>query len=76
MYSFCAIRFQMIFLVRVEYRARVPGDSVKGKLPGLVVNVKDSQFEPLSLDMGLNPGFTKKLDGKMDHLLAEKVMKK
>jgi hypothetical protein len=29
-----------------------------GKLPGLVVSVKDSQSEPLSSDMGSIPGFT------------------
>jgi hypothetical protein len=41
------------------------------KLPGLVVNVKDSQFGPLPLDVGLNPNFTKKLGGKMVHLMVE-----
>ncbi len=34
-----------------------------GKLPGLVVNVKDSQSEPWSLDVSSIPGFAKKLDG-------------
>ncbi len=29
----------------------------KGKLPGLVVNVEDSQSEPWSLDMSSIPGF-------------------
>jgi hypothetical protein len=29
-----------------------------GKLPGLVVNVKDSQSEPWFSDMGSIPGFT------------------
>ncbi len=32
--------------------------------PGLVVNAEDSQSEPWSSDVGLNPGFTSKLDGK------------
>jgi len=31
---------------------------------GLVVNAEDSQSEPWSSDVGLNPGFTSKLDGK------------
>jgi len=43
-----------------------------GKLPGLVVNVEDSRSEPWSLDVGSNTGFTKKLDGKMDYLIADK----
>jgi hypothetical protein len=34
-----------------------------GKLPGLVVNVEDSQSEPWSSDVGSIPGFTQKLDG-------------
>jgi hypothetical protein len=29
----------------------------KGKLPGLVVCIKDSQFEPWSLDVSSIPGF-------------------
>ncbi len=29
----------------------------KGKLPGLVVNIEDSQSEPWSLDVSLIPGF-------------------
>ncbi len=32
--------------------------SVLGKLPGLVVNVKDSLSEPWSSDVGSIPGFT------------------
>jgi len=46
-----------------------------GKLPGLVVNIEDSQSEPWPLDVGSNPGFTKKLHEKMDHLMAEKLIK-
>ncbi len=34
-----------------------------GKLPGLVVNVEDSQSEPWSLDVSSIPGFALKLDG-------------
>jgi len=40
------------------------------------VNIEYSQSEPWSLDVGSNPGFTIKLDGKMDRLLAEKSNKK
>jgi hypothetical protein len=31
---------------------------IQGKLPGLVVNVKDSQSEPWSSDVGSIPAFT------------------
>ena len=63
---------QLFYNRREEYRLQG-----LGKLPpGLVVNVEDSRSEPWSLDMGLNRGITLKLDGKMDHLMAEKVTKK
>jgi hypothetical protein len=38
-------------------------EQILGKLPGLVVNIKDSQSEPWSLDMSSVPGFAEKLDG-------------
>ncbi len=36
---------------------------LRGKLPGLVVSVKDSMSETWSLDVSSIPGYTKKLDG-------------
>ena len=38
-------------------------------LPGQVVN------EPWSSNVGSNPSFTLKLDGKSDHSMAEKIKK-
>jgi len=35
-----------------------------GKPSGLVVNVEESRSKPWSLDMGSNPGFPEKLDGR------------
>jgi hypothetical protein len=35
----------------------------QGKLPGLVVNVEDSQSEQWSLDVSSIPGFAYELDG-------------
>ncbi len=40
--------------------------SLWGMLPGLVVNIEDSQFKPWSLDVSLIPGFTLKLNGPKD----------
>ena len=39
------------------------------------MNVVDSRSEPWSSDVGSNPDFTSKLDGKMVHLMAEKITK-
>ena len=44
---------------------------LKGKLSGLVVNIKDSRSEPWSLDVGSNPGFTKKTKLKGGPRLVE-----
>jgi len=38
--------------------------TVHCKAPGLVVNIEELQSELWSLDVGSNPGFTQKLDGK------------
>jgi hypothetical protein len=35
-----------------------PSITNKGKPPGVLVNIKDSQSEPWSSDMGSIPGFT------------------
>ncbi len=48
--------------------------TLKGKPYGLVVTAEDSQSEPWPLDMGSNPGFTQKLNGKNGSLNCGKTV--
>ncbi len=45
------------FLTKMSKCSIKPKTGCKGKLPGLVVNIKDSQSEPWSLDVSSVPGF-------------------